>query len=631
MDRIARAVRALLIALATVLAAGPGAGVRAEPAAAAARAPADAAASGLPPLTILCWHDVRDGLVAGFAADPDVTAIDVDDLVAQFELIRALGYTPISLQQWLDAREGRATLPPRPVLLSFDDGHRSLYTRVFPLLKLYGYPAVAAIIGGWMPERDDDTGTDRARASRESSPQAAAPRGDAPPARPVVRWSELREMADSGLLEVASHSHALHAGHRANPQGNRQPATGTRRFDTAGYEDDAAFRRRVASDLDAAANLIARHLGKRPRTMVWPYGAYNDLAIAAALEAGYEVTMNLDVGVNRADTPPQRLRRILVQATDGLADFARLLDGADTSQARAIGTQRAIGVRLDDVYDADPQRQERRLSALVARVRRLGVNVVHLEAFSDPDRDGIADALYFPNAQLPMRADLFNRVAWQLRTRAEVKVFGVMPVAAYAGVPRAQVGRLFEDMARHAPMAGIVFRDDARHTGDRDLPEDADGDLAFTLAHAQLLKAALPELIVAREIAAQEVRGHPELAGASRLDAWLARYDLLIVGTVPASGDTMLPAQRLRDLVDAVARRRGALDRTVFLHDDGGLAGDALAAGRRSEALLEGIALLRDAGARHLGYTHDDFVHDTPPLARMRPLVSTSTQFNRRN
>ena len=45
--------------------------------------------------------------------------------------------------------------------------------------------------------------------------------------------------------------------------------------------------------------------------------------------------------------------------------------------------------------------------------------------------DGVAEALYFPKRHLPMRADLFNRVAWQLMARAGVKVFAWMPVLAF--------------------------------------------------------------------------------------------------------------------------------------------------------------------------------------------------------
>jgi biofilm PGA synthesis lipoprotein PgaB len=153
-------------------------------------------------------------------------------------------------------------------------------------------------------------------------------------------------------------------------------------------------------------------------------------------------------------------------------------------------------VDLDYIYDADPAQQERNLGHLLDRIVSLGVNAVYLQAFSDPDGDGSADAVYFPNRHMPMRADLFNRVAWQINTRARVKrVYAWMPMLAWklpAGVagaqdqvvtaagnsgdhvnmgyhrlspfaPRARqtIREIYEDLSRSSAFAGLLFHDDA--------------------------------------------------------------------------------------------------------------------------------------------------------------------------
>ncbi|MFX7140765.1 poly-beta-1,6-N-acetyl-D-glucosamine N-deacetylase PgaB, partial [Acinetobacter baumannii] len=76
---------------------------------------------------------------------------------------------------------------------------------------------------------------------------------------------------------------------------------------------------------------------------------------------------------------------------------------------------RALQVDLDDVYDPDPAQQGRNLDALIERVKRISPTHVYLQAFADPDGNNPADALYVPNRHMPMRADLFSRVAWQLK------------------------------------------------------------------------------------------------------------------------------------------------------------------------------------------------------------------------
>ncbi len=45
---------------------------------------------------------------------------------------------------------GKKTLPPKAVLLSFDDGYSSFYTRVWPLLQAWNVPALWAPVGSWV-------------------------------------------------------------------------------------------------------------------------------------------------------------------------------------------------------------------------------------------------------------------------------------------------------------------------------------------------------------------------------------------------------------------------------------------------------------------------------------------------
>ncbi|NWE37244.1 poly-beta-1,6-N-acetyl-D-glucosamine N-deacetylase PgaB, partial [Pseudomonas gingeri] len=118
---------------------------------------------------------------------------------------------------------------------------------------------------------------------------------------------------------------------------------------------------------------------------------------------------------------------------------------------------------------------------------------VFLQAFADPKGDGLVHSLYFPNRHLPVRADLFNRVTWQLRTRAHVNVFAWMPVLSFAldaKLPRVTrwdpqtgkvaidpdqyqrlspfdpkvrqiIGEIYEDLARTSAIDGVLFHDDA--------------------------------------------------------------------------------------------------------------------------------------------------------------------------
>ena len=100
------------------------------------------------------------------------------------------------------------------MLLTFDDGYSSFYKLVFPLLRAYKYPATLAIVGSWMEQREKVMSGAR---------QVERPR--------FRTLEQLKEIAASGLVEIASHSYDLHHGIPGNPQGNEMPAATTRAYD----------------------------------------------------------------------------------------------------------------------------------------------------------------------------------------------------------------------------------------------------------------------------------------------------------------------------------------------------------------------------------------------------------------
>lgn len=585
-------------------------------------------------LLVLSYHDIRDdvapkGDADGFAVSTRNFAMHLDWLVAQ-------GYTAVDMQQVLDARAGKATLPARAVLLTFDDGLRSTYTHAFPLLRAYRMPALVAVTTSWI-DRDVRVPYGPRDFTRDD----------------FLTWAQLREMRESGVFEIASHSHALHEGIIGNPQGNSMPAAITRRWTDAGYESEAAWRARIAADLDASAAAIRANTGVAPRVIVWPYAAYNDVANAMAAERGMVLSFSLEGRAQQLD--------LARPAGDGgsLGSLARLLmsnnpDVRDLAyELRRDVTRtglRAIQVDLDQVHDADPAQAERNLGVLVERINRIRPSHVFLQAFADPDGDGAADATYFPNRHLPMRADLFSRVAWQLRTRANVEVFAWMPVlgwtpAAGAGAPRtlaaedprdiprldptdprteAWVGDLYEDLAIAAPFLGLLFHDDAylRQSEAPSLVPAARTDALVGLTHALRRRAERwrPELATVRNLFARPVlEPGAEAWFAQRLDAFNHAYDYTALMAMPAMEGVDDADAWLDALAARVAASPDGLQRTLFeLQAVDWRTGRAVP----GEVLRAQVRRLVAAGARHVGYYPDRFLDDVPPLRDAREAMS---------
>ncbi|WP_225767401.1 poly-beta-1,6-N-acetyl-D-glucosamine N-deacetylase PgaB [Inquilinus sp. Marseille-Q2685] len=615
----------------------------------------------------IAYHDVED-------SDPDQTYLSVrtDHLVQQLAWLRENGYRAVSVDDLLAAKAGRKPLPERAVLLSFDDGYASFYDRVFPILKAYGWPAVYAPVGSWI---------DTPAGKPVDFGGTATPRGR------FASWAQIREMSQSGLVEIAAHSQDLHRGIPANPQGNTQPAASTRRFDaaTGRYESDPAYEARIAGDVERVGARIRQATGRAPRVWVWPYGAAGGTALRILGDHGYEAALTLDDGVGTVDGL-MNSPRLLVAGDPRLVGFANSVVGRESRPG-----MRVMHVDLDYVYDPDPAQTDRNLGELVQRVADMKITTVFLQAFSDPEADGLVRSVYFPNRVLPVRADLFNRVAWQLRNRAKVQVYAWMPVLSFdldpalprverwdpatgrAAVDPAQyrrlspfdaearrrIGMIYEDLARQAGFDGILFHDDAVLSDFEDagpaalaayraagLPDTvaalrADPETLrrwtrfksqaltdFTLELAARVRAIRgPSVKTARNIFAGPVlEPESEAWFAQNLDDFLASYDWTAPMAMPLM-EKVPPGEAgawLDRLVDAVAARPGALDRTVFE-----LQAVDWRASRDERRFVDAAVLadwmrrLQRRGARSFGYYPDDFAAGKPNLPTIRPAFSS--------
>jgi biofilm PGA synthesis lipoprotein PgaB len=292
----------------------------------------------------LCYHNVED-------EHPDQTFVGVttSKFIEQLGWLKSEGYQAVSIDDLLAARDGRKPLPPKAVFLTIDDGYEGVYTRIYPALRAFHFPAVIGIVDQWMQGGPGD----KVRYGTTFLPRSE-----------FLTWPQVREMAKSGLVEVVSHTDALHYGLLANPQGNTQPAVTTAAYNpkTGAYETPEAYRNRLEADAEKSAQTIARETGKRPRAIIWPYGSYNQLSVMVYRRHGMPISMSLDDGfasVDRLDN----ISRYLVNKDPGIDDFAFDIRTIDKPEP-----MRVVQVDLDYVYDSDPKQLERNLDALIARI-----------------------------------------------------------------------------------------------------------------------------------------------------------------------------------------------------------------------------------------------------------------------
>jgi peptidoglycan/xylan/chitin deacetylase (PgdA/CDA1 family) len=134
--------------------------VHATPARPSARVPAPAEPARepeavIPPgrssvrVPILMYHyirvnpDPRDKLGFNLSVTPG-------DFTRQMDWLAGNGYHPVDLSDLRAYLLGHATLPSKPVVLTFDDGYRDMYTAAFPILRAHHFKGVAYIVSGFV-------------------------------------------------------------------------------------------------------------------------------------------------------------------------------------------------------------------------------------------------------------------------------------------------------------------------------------------------------------------------------------------------------------------------------------------------------------------------------------------------
>ena len=579
----------------------------------------------------------------------DIYSVSRKAFVEHLEYLRTHGFHPVSIEDILKVKEGRGDLPPKPVLLAFDDGYISYYDFVVPLLREYGYPSVLAISGDMI----------------NNPPQ------DIP--EPLMTWKQLKELSSESLVEIVSHSYSSHKSVQYNSWGNVGPAMSVRLYDPLKkrYESEDEYIKRIERDFEEQERLFMEKLGYKPRAIVWPYGEYTGISRDIAIKRGYKMIFTSLSGYGRIDELYEVKRNFIIN--EPIDEFIETVN--QTRKYRPY--VRAVQVDLDLIYDPESyEKTDQNLGKLIDRLVEMKVNTVFLQAFSDPDGTGNIESVYFPNRVLPMKADLFSHAVHQIKIR-NIDVYAWMPVLSivlpdrklskslevvsrgekswykrlspFSEKARETVRMLYEDLAAHCMIQGILFQDDAYLTDEEDFHTSAlekyratgidiekidreeelwkwtryktEALIDFTNYLMEGVRRYRPDAKSARNIYAMPVLNpESEKWFAQNYSLFLKNYDYVVVMAYPWMEDVKEPSKWLIRLVKTVKSEPRGVDKTIF----------KLQAydwrNKRPVDSRELLSLMRDVlatGGIHLAYYPDNLWEDSPELKVIKLEMST--------
>jgi peptidoglycan/xylan/chitin deacetylase (PgdA/CDA1 family) len=265
----------------------------------------------LPPargeIPVLLYHGI--GPASDFANEDDAAyGIGFEDFARQMTMIDHAGYQTVDLATFVRFVQGEEVdLPPRPLLLTFDDARADSWTGADGILRKLGFTAVMFVDVGRVDDGDPE----------------------------YLTWDELETVRESGRWKLQLHSGR---GHQQIQYGPGEDDYGPYYAYEEEGEDFEEWRERVRSDIEWGEEKLADHVPDyEPLAFAVPYGNYgqdgtNDDRIPddllGWLSERFDTVYTQDVNALARPGSSQPLGRIQVtRATTGGDLHARLLSG----------------------------------------------------------------------------------------------------------------------------------------------------------------------------------------------------------------------------------------------------------------------------------------------------------------
>lgn len=222
---------------------------------------------------ILMYH-----YVSAPPEDADPTRIDLSVTPEQFrdhvEYLFYQGYSTISLYELHEALLMGSPLPPKPVVLTFDDGYTDHYTHAYPILREFGFNGTFFIITGTADNQNPNH----------------------------LSWEQISEMAENGMY-MESHT-------------KDHPDLRNRDYDFLVYQMLGSFES------------LRAYTGREPRMFCYPVGFYdaNTLSVLGSLGVWRAVTTQ--GGVLHTTDNQLELPRLRIHNRTSVQGLASLLENS---------------------------------------------------------------------------------------------------------------------------------------------------------------------------------------------------------------------------------------------------------------------------------------------------------------
>ncbi|WP_157496893.1 polysaccharide deacetylase family protein [Hahella ganghwensis] len=218
-------------------------------------------------IPILCYHQFTE---ASSSSHPLV--LRERKFRRQMQYLKDNGYQVLGLDDLDDYFTGKKPIPDKSVVLTIDDGYRSIYDVAYPVLKEFGYPATVFLYTDFVG-------------------------GGA-----ALSWNQIKELQSSDLITFQPHS---------------KSHTSLATLD----DPDQAKVDFIRAEVAEPKAVLQSRIGVSSRHFAYPYGDSSLTAVSVLEEEGYQRAYTVQAGGNPTFSDPMRMRRAMIYDSDSLSIF----------------------------------------------------------------------------------------------------------------------------------------------------------------------------------------------------------------------------------------------------------------------------------------------------------------------
>jgi peptidoglycan/xylan/chitin deacetylase (PgdA/CDA1 family) len=229
-------------------------------------------------IPILCYHNFSP-------TTPGYMNMTPEKFETEIKWLKDNGFTIVPLKEAVAYLQGqRESLPPKPVVITADDGWQSAYTYMYPIVKKYQIPVTLFIYPQTISE-----------------------------GKHAMTWAELKELQQTGFFDIQGHTYW----HPNFKQEKRKLST-------------AAYQKLVKVQLVDSKAILENKMGTKITLLAWPYGIYDPYLEQQAANAGYTMAFSIDDRKATKTDRPMAQPRFMILEGLSLKTFANKMNAGNS-------------------------------------------------------------------------------------------------------------------------------------------------------------------------------------------------------------------------------------------------------------------------------------------------------------